>query len=144
MMKSTFFLSVFLAAAIVIVSCEYEREEDEVVAVDPIDSAVTVDTTTSDTTATTTDTTTTDTTTTPPAVTYDNTVKAIMTDNCVGCHAPGGQFPDLSTYAGVNAKSARVKDRASVIQNMPPGANTMTTSDRDVLKDWIESGAKEN
>lgn len=131
-MKFAFLLSIFISVTIAIVSCEYDREEEEIaVESNPID------TTTTDTTTTTT---------TPPAVTYDNTVKAIMSANCAssGCHVAGGQSPDLSTYTKVNDQSARVKVRAVDLQTMPPGGGTMTAGDRDVLKNWIEDGAKEN
>jgi len=137
-MKLTFLVSMFFAAILTIVSCEYDREEEEEIIIEPIVTDTTsVDTTSPGTTDTTANT-------TPPAVTYDNTVKTIVDASCANssCHVPGGQFPDLSSYSGVNAQKARVKARAVDLETMPP--TTMSSSDRKVLKDWIDSGAKEN
>ena len=139
MVKLTFLLSVFFAATITIVSCEYDREEEEIV-IDPI----LTDTTATDTTSTgVIDTTTT---TIPPVVTYNNTVKAIMDVSCANpsCHVAGVRFPDLSFYSNVKAQSSRVKVRAVDQETMPPSSHPMSSSDRKVLEDWLVAGAKEN
>ncbi len=30
--------------------------------------------------------------------TYEANIKTIMTDNCIGCHSSGDQYPNLETY----------------------------------------------
>lgn len=128
-----------MATAIVIVSCEYDREEEEIVEVDPIDTTST-DTTTSDTTIT-------DTTTTPVVDTYENKVKAIIDLNCAassGCHGSGSSAGDFTSYAGlkIDVDNGLVKTHIES-GYMPYGAAFNPVSDKDVVLKWITDGAKE-
>ena len=144
MMKSTFILSVFFAVAATTFSCEYDREEDEIVEVTPVDTTTTTDTTTTDTT-------TTDTTTTPVADTYENKIKAIVDLNCAtnaSCHGSGasGTAGDFRTYTilKIDADNGNLKTQVVDLKEMPYGpVEFVTPSDRKVFEDWLADGAPE-
>lgn len=139
-MKSTFILSVFFAVAVIAFSCEYDREEEEILEVIPID------TTTTD--SATTDTTTTDTTTASPAVTYENTIKKIVDLNCANsssCHGAGTSYDEFTTYAvlKINADNGKLKTQVVISEEMPYLNDFAPPTDRKVFEDWLAAGANE-
>jgi hypothetical protein len=72
-------------------------------------------------------------------------IKPIMDANCAtsGCHAAGGQSPDLSTYQGVFNSKDRVKARAVDGNPSPmPASGLMNAGNRDKIAKWIAAGAK--
>ncbi len=77
--------------------------------------------------------------------TYSGVIKPLIAGNCAisGCHVPGFQVPDLSTYAGLHANIERVRIRAIELQTMP-AAGAMSTANIAKLKKWIENGAQNN
>jgi hypothetical protein len=76
---------------------------------------------------------------------YSAKIAPLMTANCAisGCHVPGAQTPDLSTYANVAANAAAVKQRAVIIKDMPP-AGPLAPCDVFALQRWIDNGANDN
>ena len=107
----------------------------------------------------------------PPAGTvfYSSQVQPIFTNNCLGCHTPGGQAP-FSLQAGmsrgnivnVQATSSCTSDKrvlpgnsaSSVLYKkvsgntcgarMPLGGTPLNQSDIDLIRDWIDQGAQNN
>ncbi len=107
----------------------------------------------------------------PPAGTvfYSSQVQPIFTNNCVGCHTPGGQAP-FSLQAGVSrgnivnvqATSSCTSDKrvlpgnsaSSVLYKkvsgntcgarMPMGGTPLSQSDIGLIRDWIDQGAENN
>lgn len=75
-------------------------------------------------------------------LTYNTGIKNLIDANCVGCHKPGGNSPDLTTYALVKVNINKIKLRAITQKNMPlSGLNTCNYSKLD---NWIKAGALEN
>ena len=97
---------------------------------------------------------------------FADDVMPIFVGRCFGCHQPGGQGDqkiglDLSTYAGVmkgtrSGKMVIPGDpeasnlmwlldwRGAPETHMPLGKKKLSTCDRDVLREWIREGAKDN
>lgn len=84
-------------------------------------------------------------------VTYNSSIKSIITDKCQGCHSgssPAGGY-DFSTYAGVKARVNDGKLWGAVNQvagysAMPKNGNKLSTCELDKLKIWINAGAPNN
>ncbi|WP_397447108.1 c-type cytochrome [Polaribacter sp. R77954] len=74
-------------------------------------------------------------------ITFTTHIKPIIDSNCVSCHN-GGQFPNLSTYNGISANAAIVKEEV-VTKRMPQGS---PLSDADILaiSCWVDAGAQNN
>ncbi|MFZ4797690.1 MAG: c-type cytochrome [Bacteroidia bacterium] len=75
-------------------------------------------------------------------LTYNTGIKTLIDANCANCHKPGGNTPDLTTYALVKANIDLVKKWAITDKKMP--ASGMTTCNFTKLDNWIKAGAKEN
>jgi hypothetical protein len=97
---------------------------------------------------------------------FADDVMPIFVGHCFACHQPGGQGDlkiglDLSTYAGVmkGTKSGKMVIpgdpessnlmwlldwRGAPETHMPLGKKKLSTCDRDVLREWIREGAKDN
>ncbi len=140
---SFFFTVVSLMLSQLIVSCEYDREEDEILVeetadiMEPEDSSE-VDTSDNSNTPV-----------IPPAPTYENKIKAIIDLNCVSanCHGEASQLGDYTSYQGVkiDVDNGKMKDRV-VDGNpsfMPLGGDFVPSSDRKVIEKWLLAGAIE-
>lgn len=79
------------------------------------------------------------------AATYALTIAPMLTTNCNNCHMPGGNSPDLTTYANVFANKDKVKARAVDGTPTPmPSAGLMSLDNRNKLAAWIAAGAPNN
>lgn len=126
-MKLSFFTTlVTLFAFLSFEGCYYDNEED----LYPIDPGLICDTVN---------------------VSYQNTVKAILETNCVGCHT--GSFPNgnqlLDNYQSVadianTGKLFGVINHENGFKSMPPNVNKINDCDIDKIKSWIDAGAKNN
>jgi hypothetical protein len=76
-------------------------------------------------------------------LTYNTGIKTLIDGNCAGCHKPGGNSPDLTTYALVKADTAKIKARAITQKNMPAPSG-MSSCNITKLDNWIKAGALEN
>lgn len=79
---------------------------------------------------------------------YNNDVKAIIDANCVGCH--GAVSPNaglsLTNYTQVRnaAENGNLVTRINSVSNpMPPG-NLMSSTNRNIIDQWIIDGYLEN
>ena len=86
-------------------------------------------------------------------VTYDD-VAPVLTENCVGCHRPGGLGPfSLTTYEQARAHAEGIAEMVTA-RRMPPwqpvsgfaastfkGAPPLTDADRETLQGWSAAGA---
>lgn len=81
----------------------------------------------------------------PSIVTYEGTVKAIITNNCTSCHknpAINGASVPLTTYAGAkgavdnNSLLVRINNVSSP---MPP-SGLMSQANRDLIQQWKDDG----
>ena len=73
-------------------------------------------------------------------------VEPVFKRRCVACHGPvpaGGATMSLSTYAEVQPWLERVRVRALVLDNMPPGG-LQDPDERDVLARWLALGGPEH
>jgi uncharacterized membrane protein len=79
-------------------------------------------------------------------VTYENTVKDIMTANCTVCHSPTGtaNWLDLTTYQGVKntVDNGLFNQRVLVLKDMPP-SGPLSVCEQSKLTQWIADGAPE-
>lgn len=71
-------------------------------------------------------------------LTYNTGIKTLIDGNCAGCHKPGGNSPDLTTYSLVKANTARIKARAITQKDMP--ASGLNTCNYKKLDNWIKAG----
>ncbi len=101
-----------------------------------------------------------------PPVSFKDDVQPILQGHCVACHQPGGEGLaksglDLTSYAGL-MKGTRlgpmvvagdpltsnlmvlIDGRADKSLQMPHGKRKLTICDRDIIRDWISQGAKNN
>ncbi len=99
-------------------------------------------------------------------VSFQDDVQPILQAHCVTCHHPGGEGTektglDLTSYATM-MKGSRlgpmvvagdpltsnlmvlIDGRADKSMQMPHGKKKLTICDRDIIRDWISQGAKNN
>ena len=80
-------------------------------------------------------------------VTYDATVKAIVSTNCTlsGCHADGTANASYTTYEGLKTvvDNGKFKTRVIDLKTMPP-AGALTTTQLNQLQCWLNDGAPNN
>ena len=75
--------------------------------------------------------------------TYTKDAKPIFEKHCSQCH--NANWPDKNwlDYETAKKNKDKIKDRAVLQKSMPPGNPTnMTDKERDILKQWIDEGAK--
>ncbi len=79
----------------------------------------------------------------PSPVTYDGTVKAILTTSCTSCHRQGLALGSvaLDTYATAFANRVALVD--SVEKNRMPGSPAVSAAGKTALRDWLDGGALE-
>jgi hypothetical protein len=75
------------------------------------------------------------------SLTYNTGIKTLIDANCASCHKPGGNTPDLTTFALVKANIDLVKKWAITDKKMP--ASGMTTCNYTKLDNWIKAGTPE-
>jgi hypothetical protein len=79
---------------------------------------------------------------TAPTITYTSHAKAIIDNNCAGCHnasSPSGGT-SLVTYSDCFSKKTRIEARAIIQGTMPTGGPLPQTT-KDTLQMWINQGA---
>ncbi|GAL85667.1 hypothetical protein Cpin_6394 [Sporocytophaga myxococcoides] len=80
-------------------------------------------------------------------VTYSNTVKSIISNNCIVCH--GGapmNLGDIATLQGVANSGLlyKVITHAEGVPAMPKGKAKLSDCDIAKIKAWIDAGAQNN
>lgn len=128
------FLSVFLLASMLAISCSKDNEE-EVTPEPPGGGGGTTN---------------------PPAcdtvnMAYLNNIKPILQSNCYGCHGSGqaNGGVTLDTYAGVktvadNGKLIGVISHANGFPAMPKGGAKLSDCNINKIKGWINRGTLNN
>ncbi|AOW11444.1 hypothetical protein EM308_15590 [Flavobacterium gilvum] len=86
--------------------------------------------------------------TTVTAPTYTANIKSIIDGNCVTCHNPSGENPNvlLQTYAQVSAKAADIKIRIEKPAGDPlvmPKGGKLSQANIDLINKWITNGMPE-
>ena len=99
-------------------------------------------------------------------VSFKDDVQPILQAHCVMCHQPNGEGTaksglDMSTYAGLMKGTklgpmivagdpltsnlmVLIDGRADKSLQMPHGKKKLTICDRDIIRNWISQGAKDN
>ena len=81
------------------------------------------------------------------AVSYSETVEPLISSACgiTGCHVSGFEWGDFTSYAGVKeqAESGRLWLLVGVVRTMPP-QNSLFEEDLEMLKCWLDEGARDN
>lgn len=150
-MRNYFYLMI-LGLGIGFIGCEYDKEPDEEIIEDTVN--------TTDTTAISTNST--DTTSGgngggvagPVAycdtvkATYATSVKTILDKNCnsSGCHGVGSSFGDFTNYLGIKqvVDNNKLKLRVVTNKDMPWGTDFANPTHRELLECWINKGGPEN
>ena len=71
-------------------------------------------------------------------------VAPVFTRVCAHCHLPGGSAGvDLSTAASWHADHDELARRVLVTGTMPPAGTDLTAADKDALRAWLTSSARE-
>lgn len=81
------------------------------------------------------------------SVTWSFSIQPLINSNCAipGCHVPGAQSPDLSTYEVVRSNAASI--RGVVIDGSPfimPPTGQLPSCDRLKVSRWVDGGALQN
>ena len=78
-------------------------------------------------------------------VTWSGIIQPLTQSRCAtpGCHVPGSQSPDLSTYAGVSANANAIRQTAVVDKTMPFGSS-LNSCQIQQLAIWLDMGAPQN
>ena len=76
------------------------------------------------------------------SLTYNTGIKTLIDANCASCHKPGGNTPDLTTFALVKSNITIIKLRAITLKNMP--SSGLNSCNFTKLDNWIKAGALEN
>lgn len=69
---------------------------------------------------------------------YNDHMKTLLAQYCTGCHKPGEQSPDLSTYEA--AKAAGALSLADVKNKTMPKAAPLSANDIAVFQKWTDLG----
>ena len=81
-------------------------------------------------------------------LTYNSGISAIINANCnnSNCHNSNSPHGDFTTFAGMQGVISNGTFNNSVLvkQDMPQGAATLTPSQLNKLKCWVDNGFPEN
>lgn len=75
------------------------------------------------------------------AVTYTNKVKAIIDNNCLGCHGAGSDDGEWNTFAGLSEvlMNGRFETEVLIEQSMPR-FGSLEEEELNTIKCWVENG----
>lgn len=79
-------------------------------------------------------------------VTYNNSIKRIVLNKCIGCHRNDGAGGlNLETYENVkmSAQNGSLMDRINNAERPMPKAGLMSQKNRDAFQKWLENGFAE-
>lgn len=74
------------------------------------------------------------------SVTTFEDVRPIFSNRCSKCHKAA---QDWTNYEIAYRNRYNIKNRVSVFKNMPPLGQPMTQEERDLIRKWVNEGAKE-
>lgn len=80
-------------------------------------------------------------------VSYSTDLVSVINSSCAisNCHVAGFGFGDFTSYDGIKAKADDGSLRREVVINQSmPVTGSISQSDRDNFKCWIEAGAPNN
>lgn len=115
-MKRTHIISINVGLALIMASCEYNVENDDVM-IDPCETEVS----------------------------YSTTIRPLIDSNCMPCHNGDGNTPfapDLTSYNSVQGIAGLIKDVTQ--SGRMPKDGTLTESEKDAIKCWVDNGALDN
>lgn len=80
----------------------------------------------------------------PLEVRYDPDVKAVLSNNCIGCHGTSNPNAGLSltTYSEVRnaVEMGNLINRVNSSSNPMPPSGRMSSQNRQVFQDWADDG----
>lgn len=116
-MKLLFYVLIFFTIQ-VIISCTYENEEELFEIVDPGSEL--------------------------EEISLSNDIIPIINADCAisGCHVAGVQFPNLMLKANIISSASSTKSRTQS-GNMPKG-RSLSLVEKNLIKNWVDQGAKDN
>lgn len=84
---------------------------------------------------------------TPTTITYNNTIKNLMSNNCTNCHGnpPTNNAPiSFTTYTQVKNNIDNIINRTNNSGNPMPPTGLMSSGNRDLLQQWKDDGLLDN
>lgn len=78
-------------------------------------------------------------------VSLSNDIEPIIQNNCAisNCHVSGGRSPNLSRKTAILDNASVIKSEV-VSGSMPRGGRTLSQAQIDLIRCWVDSGAKDN
>ena len=78
-------------------------------------------------------------------ITYNNTIKFVVADNCLECHSPsGGQLPDYTNYQTLVNYGDTILNRINSATNPMPPTGQMNKCNIAKMNHWYDIGSPEN
>ena len=80
-------------------------------------------------------------------ITFAKHIAPIFTNQCATCHFTGGQYPELVDYTTIKTQVDGGRIQARVIDQLPspmPQGGSLTQTELDLIKCWLNSGAPNN
>ena len=73
-------------------------------------------------------------------ISYEKEVKPVFSQSCAQCHSGTNGLPNLMTYE--SAYSYRFQIRNKMDDRSMPHVGTLKESERDLIRKWVDEGAK--
>lgn len=75
-------------------------------------------------------------------ITYTRDAKPLFQKYCAQCHNAGWPDKNWLNYDTAKENALKIKERVYTLKNMPLGLSSITDSEREVIKQWVDQGAK--
>ncbi|MGB5665622.1 MAG: cytochrome c [Maribacter sp.] len=116
-MKNIGLSFIIVTLALILSSCEYNVENEDLLVIDPCEAEVS----------------------------YSNTIRPLIDTNCMPCHNGDGSepfAPNLTTYALVQGIAGLIKDVTQ--SGRMPKEGSLGETEKNAIKCWVENGALNN
>jgi hypothetical protein len=116
-MKNIGLSFIIVTLALILSSCEYNVENEDLLVIDPCEVEVS----------------------------YSNTIRPLIDINCMPCHNGDGNTPfapDLTNYNSVQGIAGLIKDVTQ--SGRMPKEGSLTEVEKDAIKCWVDNGALDN
>jgi hypothetical protein len=82
----------------------------------------------------------------PQTPSYKNDIAPLVAQECLPCHASGGQSADIdfTTYAGLTRYETTILSQVNGCLMPPAGSNPLSLAQRTELLQWVVCGAPNN
>lgn len=74
---------------------------------------------------------------------YQSDIKPIFIKRCAACHNENWPDKNWLNYQTAFKNRILIKQRTSILKNMPPAGMEITDKERKIIQQWVDQGAKE-